>query len=82
MLVFRLIVLLNIVQVRQNMVPQYEFVNPFDPLGDGSPYEAVPTDKLDFIEYANKLKTTKVLFLFPILFYLNLFFFFQIITDC
>ncbi|KAL5578410.1 hypothetical protein UlMin_020109 [Ulmus minor] len=41
------------------MAPQYEFMDHFDPLWDGSPYKAVPTDKPDFIEYANQLKTTE-----------------------
>ncbi|KAI9186566.1 hypothetical protein LWI28_018604 [Acer negundo] len=49
--------------VNQNMAEEmyqkYDFIDPYDPRWDGSPYEAKPTDKPYFVEYANQLKTTE-----------------------
>ncbi|KAK2638145.1 hypothetical protein Ddye_025940 [Dipteronia dyeriana] len=38
---------------------KYDFIDPYDPRWDGTPYEAKPTDKPYFVEYANQLKTTE-----------------------
>ncbi|KAK4843567.1 hypothetical protein QYF36_010023 [Acer negundo] len=49
--------------VNQNMAEEmyqkYDFIDPYDPRWDGSPYEAKPIDKPYFVEYANQLKTTE-----------------------
>ncbi|KAK0601033.1 hypothetical protein LWI29_020718 [Acer saccharum] len=52
----------NMAVVQQNMSEvhqKYDFIDPYDPFWDGSPYIAEPTDKPYFVEYANQLKTTE-----------------------
>ena len=64
----------NMAEVHQNVAEvhqKYDFIDSTDPFWDGSPYIAGPTDKPCFVEYAKQVKTTEVLFLFPILLYLK-----------
>ena len=59
-------------EVHQNMAEvhqKYDFIDPRDPMWDRSPFIAksdLPKHQY-FAEYANQLRDTEVLFLFPIL---------------